>query len=542
MVAHKSRLSFLFAGWLLFGAINLQAQKEGMNSITADELRTHLRFVAADETQGRDTPSTAVNIVARYIAIIAESSGFKPVMPDGSFFQDIPLELPSVSSSKSRLRVISIKGEEVFYCPLRFGGSLRRSGTWAGEVIFVGYGLSAPDQGWDDYGDADLAGKVVIMLQGQLPEGHALRADRAVLGTRTSIPRAEGAAAVLTVISPENEKALASGGTGFHLRQRPTLPTRYETQNSARLRPAGQPTARPGPPLGAAEIRHDVATSILGVTPGELKAMFASIAHGRQVPQKVVDKRIELSVVMERRLVSSPNVLAVLEGSDPTLKNEYVVIGAHHDHLGMRNGKPLNGADDDGSGTVAMLEIAQALAIERPKRSVVLAWFTGEEKGLLGSHYFVNNCPVPIEKISANLNLDMISRNDPDSLYLIASNNLSTELDGAIRSMNDNHFRMKFDYVYNDRAHRQRFYYRSDHYPFIRVGIPAVWLFCGTTPDYHQITDTIDRVDFAKMEKVTRLTYLVALEIGNKPELLKLDANPEVKARGKHNTSVESIR
>jgi Zn-dependent M28 family amino/carboxypeptidase len=270
--------------------------------------------------------------------------------------------------------------------------------------------------------------------------------------------------------------------------------------------------------------------------------MFASIAGGRRVPGNVVDKRIELSVVTERRSVSSPNVLAVLEGSDPTLKNEYIVIGAHHDHLGMRNGRPLNGADDDGSGTVAMLEIAQALSLNKPKRSVILAWFTGEEKGLLGSHYFVNNCPVPLDKISANLNLDMISRNDPNSLYLIASNNLSTELDQAILGMNDKHFKMKFDYEYNDRTHQARFYYRSDHYPFIRVGIPAVWLFCGTTPDYHQLTDTIDRVDFAKMEKVTRLTYLVTLQIGNKPELLKLDANPEVKTRGKHNTSVESIR
>ena len=270
--------------------------------------------------------------------------------------------------------------------------------------------------------------------------------------------------------------------------------------------------------------------------------MFATIASGKQVPGKAVNKRAELSVITERRPGSSPNVLAVMEGSDPALRSEYVVVSSHHDHLGMRNGRAMNGADDNGSGTVGMLEIAKALAAAKPKRSVILAWFTGEEKGLWGSHYFVNNCPVPLEKISASLNLDMISRNDPKSLFLIASDNLSKELDASIRAMNDSYSKLTFDYVYNNRAHPDRFYYRSDQYPFIRMGIPGVWIFCGTTPDYHTPNDVIARVDFKKMEKVTRMIYLVTLDIGNKPALLKLDANPEVTTRGKHNTAVDSIR
>jgi hypothetical protein len=396
------------------------------------------------------------------------------------------------------------------------------------------------------------------MLDGQLPEGHALRTDRAIQGTRTAMPRTKGAVLVLSIVSPEREKEMLSRGTGFQLTRRPAMMSTYPTQNQARPVaaqqpprpqqtpvPAAQPPAARSSPMAAlplCEIRHEVAAAILDISSSDLDAMFAAIARGQQVARRAVNKRIELSVITEKRMESSPNVLAVLEGSDPVLKNEYVVIGAHHDHLGMRNGKAMNGADDDGSGTVGMLEIAQALSLERPKRSVILAWFTGEEKGLWGSHYFVNNCPVPLEKISANLNLDMISRNDPNSLFLIASNNLSTELDGAIRNQNDKSVKLKFDYVYNDRAHPDRFYYRSDQYPFIRVGIPGVWIFCGTTPDYHTPLDTIERVDFQKMEKVTRLTYLVALEIGNQPGLLKLDVNPEVKTRGKQNTAVESIR
>jgi hypothetical protein len=525
-----------------------------------DGLKLHLNIVAGDETEGRDTPSTADNVVARYLATMAEHYGFKPVMPNGSFYQNIPLEITTISESKSRLRLISAGAEETFYTPQSFGGSFRTPGAWSGDIVFVGYGVSAPDKGWDDYNDLDLAGKIVVMLEGQLPEGNPMRTDRAILDTRTSMPRTKGVSLVLTVISPEREKDMVSRGAGFQLTQRPAMLNTYQTQNRARISPAPaqqrpqqpaatipqqQAAARPAittAPPGLAEIRHEVATRILGISQSELDSMFASIARGQQVPHRAVNKRLELSVITEKHMGSSPNVLAVLEGSDPVLKNEYVVISAHHDHLGLRNGKSMNGADDNGSGTVGMLEIAKALAIERPKRSVILAWFTGEEKGLYGSHYFVNNCPVPLEKISANLNLDMISRNDPDSLFLIASNNLSTELDSSILSMNDKYSKLKFDYLYNDRAHPDQFYYRSDQYPFIRMGIPGVWIFCGTTPDYHTLNDTIERVDFKKMEKVTRLTYLVTLDIGNKPALLKLDANKEVTTRGKHNASVESIR
>jgi hypothetical protein len=549
-MVHRKLNVRLLPLWLLCSTIAANAQQRGMASITAEDLRTHLSFIAADELEGRDTPSTGDNIATRYLATVVERFGFKPLMPDGSFFQHLPLEVTEVSRSRSRLRVLAPAGEEIFYFPESFGGNFRSTGTWSGDVVFVGYGISAPDRGWDDYGDEELEGKIVVMLDAQLPEGHPLRAERALLGTRTSIPRSRGAAAVLSVIHPDREKDLLSPGSGFQASRRTVMTSRYPTQTQARISasPAKPQAAKPQPaarralPPGQAEIRIEAAARILDVSRAEVEAMFAAIAAGRQVPHRALDKRVELSVVTETRPATSPNVLAMLEGSDPVLKDEFIVISSHHDHLGMRNGRPMDGADDNGSGTVGMLEIAEALAMERPKRSVLLAWFTGEEKGLFGSHYFVNNCPVPLEKISADLNLDMISRNDPDGLYLIASDNLSTALDGTIREVNDRLFKIKFDYEYNDRAHRDRFYYRSDHYPFLRVGIPAVWLFSGTTPDYHQTTDTIDRVDFLKMEKITRLTYMVTYQIGNLPELLKLDANPEVTTRGKHNTAVESIR
>ena len=556
MALRKSASQCLLAFLLLCTAITTDARQDAplpkaMSLITEEGLRFHLNVIANDETEGRNTPSAGVNIVSRYLASVAEQYGLKPIVPGGSYFQNIPMDVTLVSESRSRLRILSQTGESVFYCPQSFLGTT--AGAWAGEVVFVGYGLSVPDKGWDDYGKVELAGRSVIMLEGQLPEGNPLRADRAALATRTSTPRSKGAALVLTVISPEREKEMAARGAGFQITPRATLLSTFPTQNQARIsanpqpparsgQPPQQAAARPAAPVGTAEIRHEVAAAILGISREELDEMFATIASGKQVPGKAVNKRAELSVITERRPGSSPNVLAVMEGSDPVLRSEYVVVSSHHDHLGMRNGRAMNGADDNGSCTVGMLEIAKALAAAKPKRSVILAWFTGEEKGLWGSHYFVNNCPVPLEKISASLNLDMISRNDPKSLFLIASDNLSKELDASIRAMNDSYSKLTFDYVYNNRAHPDRFYYRSDQYPFIRMGIPGVWIFCGTTPDYHTPNDVIARVDFKKMEKVTRMIYLVTLDIGNKPALLKLDANPEVTTRGKHNTAVDSIR
>ena len=555
---------FWLAVLLLGPALAARAQQRGVDSITAEDLRTHLCVIASDESQGRDTPSTALNMVSRYLATMAERVGCKPLMPEGSFFQYLPLEVTAVSESKSRLRVVSEAADECFYFPQSFGGSFRASSFWGGELVFVGFGLKAPGKEWEDYTDPQVSGKAVVVLDGELPAGHALRTDEATLAARVAALRRSGAGLVLTVIHREREKEMLARGASFQRMSSVAMLGSYPTQKQAtpadvakRQTPAAKPQPQPKPTpdprrreaaaryrpvAGTVELRHAAAARILDGSQEELEAMFASLARGQQPPKITLRKRIELSLVTETHKDSSPNVLALMEGSDPVLKNEYVTLTAHHDHLGMRDGRPMNGADDDGSGTVALLEIAQALSVERPKRSVILAWVAGEEKGLWGSHYFVNHCPVPLEKISAELNLDMICRNDPDHLFVIASNCLSTELDASIRQQNDAHTRFRLDYTYSDRAHPDRFYYRSDHYPFLRVGIPAAFLFCGTTPDYHTPNDTIDRADFQKMEKAARLAYLVVCDVGNRPQLLKLDVNSEVKTRGMHNVAVESTR
>ncbi len=256
-------------------------------------------------------------------------------------------------------------------------------------------------------------------------------------------------------------------------------------------------------------MRWDAGKELLGVTNDEMGRGFAALGNRQPIaPRDLPGKSVEVSIGFDQRTTKSPNVVAWVQGTDPKLREEYVTISAHPDHLTTREGRVFPGADDNLSGCVAMLSIAKALMIERPKRSIIFHWNTAEERGLVGAYYFVQHAPVPVDRISANLNLDMIARNDPNAIYLIGSNKLSSELDKSINAVNDSSVRMKMDYKYEDPGEPNRFFFRSDQYPYIRYGIPAVWFFCGTTPDYHTERDVEELCDYAKMEKVTRLVYL----------------------------------
>ncbi|MBU3821552.1 M28 family peptidase [Flavobacteriaceae bacterium XHP0103] len=230
---------------------------------------------------------------------------------------------------------------------------------------------------------------------------------------------------------------------------------------------------------------------------------------------------------------ASENVMAFIKGSEKP--DEVLVISGHLDHEGIKNGKIYNGADDDGSGTVAILEIAKAFKTAAdndyaPKRSILFLHFTGEELGLYGSKYYTEVDPViPLENTIADLNIDMIGRTDPkhDSnsnyMYLIGSNRLSTELHDVSEAVNKEHFNMVFDYTFNDENDPNRYYYRSDHYNFAKNNIPVIFYFDGGHEDYHKPTDTPDKIDYDLLTKRTQLIFYTAWELANREERVKLD-------------------
>ena len=241
-----------------------------------------------------------------------------------------------------------------------------------------------------------------------------------------------------------------------------------------------------------------------------------------------------LNAIRNENLPDSENIWAFIEGSEKP--NEVIVISAHYDHVGIKNGEIYNGADDDGSGTVALLEIAQAFQTAKkegngPKRSILFLHVTGEEHGLLGSSYYTQNPLFPLANTISNINIDMIGRHDEfhnDSsnyVYLIGSDYLSSDLFNICEDANKNYVKLFLDYKYNDRADPNRFYYRSDHYNFAKNGIPSVFLFSGVHADYHKATDEVDKIEFDALAKRTQLAFTIAWELANRENRPFVDKN-----------------
>jgi hypothetical protein len=547
----KTILRFLVVFFFVGSLIPLAAQTKGLKAISAENMKPHLKFLGSREFRGRNAPSAELNIASRYIALIAERIGLKPLMPNGSYYQDVPVEVTTISAAKSYLRIMSESGEQRFYFPHAFTTNIRADVQWAiaGGLVFLGSAVYGANPNPEAFADVDLRGKICAYLD--MPRLVDASGQRGVmLGGLpigwSQILREKGALGLVTIISRQRENNLAEKGLTFDVSER----LRFLDVETTNPRPAASSAPVPASlaaaraqaaaaPFYTVDVRHEVGAALLGVTRAELDKMFEAGGQGQPLPAKSLEgKTLEVGIFFEQRKQTTPNVVAYLSGSDPKLKEEYIVIGSHHDHLGVREARIFPGADDNASGAVAMLELAKALMVERPRRSVIFVWHTAEEKGLIGAYYFVQHCPVPVEKISANLNLDMITRNDPNGIYLIGSNKVSTELDKSIQAANGRSVHLTLDYKYEDPGHPERFFFRSDQYPYIRYGIPGVWFFCGTTEDYHQETDVEEKADYKKMEKVTKLVYLVAMDIGNKPGLLKLDVNPDITSRGKHNMKI----
>jgi Zn-dependent M28 family amino/carboxypeptidase len=231
--------------------------------------------------------------------------------------------------------------------------------------------------------------------------------------------------------------------------------------------------------------------------------------------------------------VETENVAAIIKGSK--FPEEYIVISSHLDHIGIKNGEINNGADDDGSGTVALLEIAEAFKMaadvgQGPKRSLIFLHVTGEEKGLLGSSYYANNPLYPLAQTMTNLNVDMIGRTDPkredkdpNYIYLIGADRLSQDLHDISEATNTKYTQFKLDYTFNEEKDPNRFYYRSDHYNFAKNNIPVIFYFSGTHEDYHKPGDTPDKIMYDLLAKRTQLIFYTAWELANRTDKIRLN-------------------
>ena len=473
------------------------------NSITAADLKKHLYIVASAENGGRDTPSPGLENAASYIEAHFKSLGLKPGNGD-SYRLPYPLYRDSVigSSVKVNGKIFDLNtdyqnGNGNFTSELPFS-----------EVVFAGYGIV--DDKLDSYKDVDVRGKAVIILEG---------APADYKPAETGFRSASGTFGKLNAASKKGAVAVLIITKGFP--KRPTV-----TQSNWGLN-GYRSTINPQ----VFYISENIASNIMGE---DGKSVFDKMT-ANSLTNKTYKANIDLSFQKTTIKTEVSNVMGLLEGTDK--KDEYVFITAHYDHVGKRDTLIFYGADDDGSGTVTVLELAEAFAKAKaegkgPRRSIVFMTVSGEEHGLWGSAYYSNHPVYPLEKTTVDLNIDMIGRigneymKDKDStnyIYIIGDNKLSSDLTPITESINNTYSKLKLDRKYNDPKDPNRFYYRSDHYNFAEKGVPIIFYFNGVHPDYHRPTDTPDKIKYDLMEKRAKLVFYTALEMANREEMLKRD-------------------
>ena len=515
------------------------AATRGAETISAAQLRTYLSFIASDEMEGRDTPSRGLDAVAKFIAVNLERWGFKPAGDDGTFFQKIALRREQIDTAKT---IAEINGQKFMAGDDFLPNTV--AATITGPLVYVGRGWIVQPKNIDDYKGIEVKGKIMVVLGQGFPQGLTqadLRgAQPGTIVSPATYGQTHGAKGIITIYNP------SAGQPWDTQRQRAMQPGRavvekFQPQNQTAPGNVAVPNVVIAPKMATALFdgeKSDVATVMSRAATADPVAPF----------DLSTNKNVSITIGTAPSRVMTQNVVAVWEGGDPKLKSEYVAVGAHYDHIGVAGSGQCqaigtdticNGADDDGSGTTAVLGMAEALAHakQKPKRSVLFVWHCGEEKGLWGSRYFTAYPTVPLDQVVTQLNIDMIGRSKkegdtnprneslsgPNDIYVIGSTMMSTELGKLSQTVNSSYLKIGYDVKYDDPKDPNRFFFRSDHYNYALKGIPIIFFFDGVHEDYHRAGDEPQKIDYEKMERVTRTIYMTLWDIANLATRPKVD-------------------
>jgi hypothetical protein len=487
------------------------------SALSPEQLREWLSYIASDDLEGRSTFSEGLGLAAAYIAEQLKDAGVKPGGDHGSYFQRVPVygvravNRSSVTVEVNGMTRVFHTGSGVTFRQ-NVGG---KQALTLKDVIFIGYGLNI-DENHNDYKGLDVKGKAVVWLGGRGPTGTDPQRVGRMLNARASLATDEMNAAAS--IGPASPPRLQAGGRGggnqpdFTTAQRLDLP---------------QP-----PSITADDEFFEFLFSGSDMTYADLKQR----ADGQAALPPFTLKGISLTFNIDAEYTAvntryTRNVVGIVEGSDPVLKNTYVAFGAHYDHVGytqgMLNGgatdRISNGADDDGSGTATLIGMARAAATgPKTKRSEIFVWHAGEELGQWGSRYFADYPLVPIENVVAQLNIDMIGRNrenkesESNTVYPVGADRISTELHNIMVDVNAGIAQpLTLDFELNDPTDPERIYYRSDHYSYAAKGIPVIFFTTGLHPDYHRVTDTADKINYEKMARIGQFVLEIGRRVAN---------------------------
>lgn len=480
-----------------FGAFAQDGQeaKEYANTITNDDLYAHLSILASDAMLGRETAKAGQKMAAAYIAAQFQELGLLGPVKGGDnkgFLQEVILY-----TSKPGTIYINTGKEKINndYSNLVYYGNGQTPGEVKEEIVFAGAGTE------EAFAGLDVKGKGVMVV---VDNSRAWRAP-------AKIATEKGATNIYAINTSSDEAFDTYGAQLEHYLSAGSLSVSKPESGSN----------------GVFFIKPSVAASLMGSDIETIR----SIAKGES-KKKIKNAKVSIKVGFDVQTVSSENVLGYLEGTDK--KDELVVVTAHYDHVGMNDGQIYNGADDDGSGTVAVLELAEAFVKAKaegkgPRRSILFMTVTGEEKGLLGSAYYAANPVFPLENTVVDLNIDMIGRVDPEHkenpeyVYLVGSDRLSTELHEISEKVNSTFSNLDLDYTYNDEGHPDRIYYRSDHWNFAKNNVPIIFYFNGVHEDYHKPTDTVDKINFDMLRKRAELVFYTAWVLANRDQRIVVD-------------------
>ena len=485
-------------------------------SITSEDLRAHLSLLASDEYEGRETGKKGQKMAAEYISKVFNSLNI-PEQAGGGYFQRYPVLESTIGKMEMKVNNTSYKFLEDYYLVQDFN-SQKLSNN---KILFAGFGIS--DSVYNDLEKINIKDKIVMVIKGEPKSKKGIYQLSRTVNPSENYQKSEKykieklaslKPKVILIVNPEFDQTVKNYKKWI-MEPKMDLEKDLETLNATVI-----------------YISPKLARELLGLTEKKFDAMVSKMNNQGKPQTKVSSSTLTYNFTKNRKSIETENVLGFVEGSK--FPEEVIAITAHYDHIGVIDGKVYNGADDDGSGTSAVLELAQAFSKAKedgkgPKRSILFMTVSGEEKGLLGSDYYTSNPVYPLENTVANLNIDMIGRVDekhkenPNYIYLIGSDKLSTELHGISEMSNKKFGKMELDYTFNDPADPNRFYYRSDHYNFAKNNIPVIFYFNGVHEDYHKDTDEIDKINFDLMAKRTQLVFYTAWEIANRDSRLRVN-------------------
>ncbi|MFO7844997.1 MAG: M28 family peptidase [Balneolaceae bacterium] len=512
--------------------------------ITQDYLRTHLEIFSNDSLMGRDTGTEGEDKAIEYIVNQYREAGISPGGEDGSYLQPFPLnaertdslvyslyEVTDGDTVTTRRSVISKNSPGDFI--RLFGGAAPASS----EIVFAGFGISDPDRGVNHVDPELMQGKWVLIFSDfpTVVDGDTLINPEINNNARIGTLFGEAdVAGVLVVSASEDGQFTSAAEINSQLIDQPAnMRLQYLDDSNS---------SQDGFPKSYTQIKPQLAANLLGLnSTRDLNRLRKQVADSiTEFEPEALGTHLAYTPHQGTVEVTGTNIIGFIEGSHPDLKDEVVVLMAHHDHIGYsmpnEDGDMINnGADDNGSGSMGILAVGHALQEAKDdgvglNRSVMILHVSAEEKGLLGSRYYSDHPVVPIEQTVAAFNADMIGRSDPenrdagttDYVYLIGGEIISSELDSLVSSANDQSVDMRLDRKYNDLTDSNQFYRRSDHWNFGRLNVPFVFFFTGVHEDYHSPSDEVDKIEFEKYSRLVRFIYASTVKTAN------YDGQPQV--------------